>query len=137
MVPGDKPVMLRCFMKSAGTHAIAVGFALMGVLLFVVFDKAQAITPQAQDVTPALQTMLKTPEVTAETAIALGNLKRRGMAVSVVLVMDDDGLERAHARLVAEGIRDLRHCGSEEMLPELCSSSVQRLAPYDFATPGA
>ena len=70
----------------------------------------------------------------AETAIALGNLRRRGMAVAAVLVrMDDDGLERAYGRLVAEGIRDLRHCPSEEALPDLCSHSVNRTAPYGFA----
>jgi len=27
LVPGEKPAMLRCFMKAAGTHAIAVGFS--------------------------------------------------------------------------------------------------------------
>ncbi|MBY0232619.1 MAG: DUF58 domain-containing protein [Gemmataceae bacterium] len=73
-------------------------------------------------------------EVTVEHAIALGNLRRRGMAVAVILVqMDEDGLERAYARLVAEGIRELRHCPSEEALPDLCSNSVNRIAPYDFA----
>jgi hypothetical protein len=77
------------------------------------------------------------PEVSVETAIALGNLRRRGMAVAVVLVMmDDDGLEKAYARLVAEGIRDLRHLTGEEALPELCRSHVNRLAHYDFANLG-
>lgn len=73
------------------------------------------------------------PEVTEATAIALGNLKRRGMAVAVVLVMmDDDGLERAHKRLTAEGIRDLRHCANEQELPELARKAVHRLSPYDL-----
>lgn len=77
------------------------------------------------------------PEVSVETAITLGNLRRRGMAVAVVLVMlDDAGLELAHARLIAEGVRDLRHLTGEEMLPDLCRNTVHRLAPYDFATPG-
>ena len=56
------------------------------------------------------------------------------MAVAVVLVlMDDDGLERAYARLIAEGIRDLRHLTGEETLPDLCRNHVNRLSPYDFA----
>jgi uncharacterized protein (DUF58 family) len=77
------------------------------------------------------------PAVSVETAIALGNLRRRGLAVSVVLVMQDDtGLEQAYARLTAEGIRDLRHLCDEAALPELCRNTVNRLAPYDFATLG-
>jgi uncharacterized protein (DUF58 family) len=77
------------------------------------------------------------PEVSVETAISLGNLRRRGMAVAVVLVtMDDTGLERAYARLVAEGIRDLRHLTGEDVLPDLCRSTVSRFSPYDFASLG-
>ena len=70
-------------------------------------------------------------------AIALGNLRRRGMAVAVVLVvMDDTALERAYARLVPEGIRDLRHLSDEANLPDLCRNHVNRLAAYDFASLG-
>jgi hypothetical protein len=77
------------------------------------------------------------PDVPVETAIALGSLRRRGMAVAVVLVtMDDSGLERAYARLVAEGIRDLRHLTDEASLPELCRNHVQRYSHYDFAQLG-
>ncbi len=77
------------------------------------------------------------PEVSVETAIALGNLRRRGMAVAVVLVvMDDSALERAYARLVPEGIRDLRHLSDEANLPDLCRNHVQRIAAYDFASLG-
>ena len=77
------------------------------------------------------------PTVSVETAICLGNLRRRGMAVAVILVMlDETGLEQAYARLMAEGIRDLRHLSSEAELPELCSNHIHRLAPYDFANLG-
>jgi uncharacterized protein (DUF58 family) len=77
------------------------------------------------------------PEVTVESAIALGNLRRRGMAVAVVLVvMDDDALERAYARLVPEGIRNLRQLTDEANLPDLCRNHVQRIAEYDFASLG-
>jgi uncharacterized protein (DUF58 family) len=75
--------------------------------------------------------------VSVEAAIALGNLRRRGMAVAVVLVcLNEDGLELAHARLITEGIRDLRHLQSEAELPDVCQQQVHRLSHYDFATPG-
>ncbi len=74
------------------------------------------------------------PDVPEETALALGNLRRRGLAVTAVLVIMDEGaLERAYARLVAEGVRDLRHLADEKMLPFLCQNQVERAAPYEFA----
>jgi uncharacterized protein (DUF58 family) len=77
------------------------------------------------------------PDVSVETAVALGTLRRSGLAVSAVLVMmTDEAMEQAYARLVAEGIRDLRHLGSEEELPDVCRSQVARAAPYDFANLG-
>jgi uncharacterized protein (DUF58 family) len=77
------------------------------------------------------------PDVSVEAAIALGNLRRRGMAVTVVLILlDDDPLERAYRRLVAEGIRDLRHLKKEEELPELCRRQVDRSSPYAFIPGG-
>jgi uncharacterized protein (DUF58 family) len=77
------------------------------------------------------------PDVPVESAIALGNLRRRGFAVAVVLMlMDSDGLEKAYARLLAEGIRDLRHLSDEAQLPDICRRQVERSAPYDFATLG-
>jgi uncharacterized protein (DUF58 family) len=75
------------------------------------------------------------PEVTVEAAVTLGSLRRRGLAVSVVLVqLDEDGLERAYGRLLAEGIRDLRHLSDEAELPDLCRNQVQRAMPYEFAS---
>jgi hypothetical protein len=77
------------------------------------------------------------PDVPVESAIALGNLRRQGMAVAAVLVMmDDDALERGYARLVAEGVRDLRHLPDESTLPDLCRQQVHRATPYDFADLG-
>jgi uncharacterized protein (DUF58 family) len=73
------------------------------------------------------------PEVPVETAIALGNLRRSGLAIAVVLILLDDApLERAYGRLVAEGIRDIRHLKSEEELPELCQRQIDRSSPYTF-----
>jgi hypothetical protein len=68
------------------------------------------------------------PDVAVETALALGNLRRRGLAVAAVLIgCEPNQLERAYGRLVAEGIRDVRHLGNEEGLPELCRQ--QALGP--------
>jgi uncharacterized protein (DUF58 family) len=75
------------------------------------------------------------PDVTFETAIALGNLRRRGFAVTVVLIfLDDLGLERCYGRLMAEGIRDVRHLPNEAALPALCRHQVEQTAPYQFVS---
>jgi uncharacterized protein (DUF58 family) len=73
------------------------------------------------------------PDVSVETAISLGNLRRNGLAITVVLILlDDEPLERAYGRLVAEGIRDIRHLKDEVELPELCRRQVDRSSPYTF-----
>jgi uncharacterized protein (DUF58 family) len=74
------------------------------------------------------------PEVAAETALALGNLRRRGLAVTAVLVqLGEDTLDQAYARLLAEGIRDVRHVKDEGELPSLCQHQVERGTPYALA----
>ncbi|HJT78756.1 MAG TPA: DUF58 domain-containing protein [Gemmataceae bacterium] len=61
------------------------------------------------------------PEASVETALALGSLRRHGLAVTAVLIACDVGeLERSYGRLVAEGVRDVRHLRDEAGLPELC-----------------
>jgi uncharacterized repeat protein (TIGR01451 family) len=61
------------------------------------------------------------PDVAVETALTLGNLRRRGFAVTVVLIQCDvHQLERCYGRLLAEGVRDVRHLANEAGLPELC-----------------
>jgi uncharacterized protein (DUF58 family) len=73
------------------------------------------------------------PDVPVETAIALGNLRRSGLAVTAVLILlDTEPLERAYGRLIAEGIRDIRHLKDEAELPELCRRQVDRSSPYTF-----
>jgi uncharacterized protein (DUF58 family) len=65
------------------------------------------------------------PDVAVETALALGNLRRGGYAVTAVLILHDaNRLERGYGRLVAEGIRDVRHLKDEAGLPELCRQQV-------------
>ncbi len=75
------------------------------------------------------------PDVTVATAIALGNLRRRGLGITVVLlIMTDDALEVAYGRLLVEGIRDVRHLGTEAALPELCRKQVGNATPYTLLT---
>jgi uncharacterized protein (DUF58 family) len=70
------------------------------------------------------------PAVPVETAFVLGNLRRSGFAVTVVLVMLGEGeVETAYGRLAAEGIRDVRPLASEQMLSDLCQSEMNR-TPY-------
>ena len=72
-------------------------------------------------------------DVPVETAIALSNLRRLGFAVSVVLVMlDAEKMERIYGRLMAEGLRDIRHVTSEAAIADLCQSSMHRGNPYSM-----
>jgi uncharacterized repeat protein (TIGR01451 family) len=82
-------------------------------------------------------------DVPVETSLALGTLRRQGFAVTAVLVLfDPDRLEKGYGRLLAEGVRDVRHLGNEAGLATLCQQ--QLLGPIgtgwspfaDVATPG-
>jgi uncharacterized protein (DUF58 family) len=73
------------------------------------------------------------PKVPVETALTLGNLRRRGFAVTAVLILlDDEQLEKGYGRLLAEGVKDVRHLADETQLPDLCNRQVYRSAPYRF-----
>src|SRR5262249_42112078 len=76
------------------------------------------------------------PHVPVETALALGNLQRRGFSITAVLLMvgDDHAVAQSHGRLVAEGIRDVRHLNSEAELTWLCQRQVRNASPYEFVT---
>jgi uncharacterized protein (DUF58 family) len=96
-------------------------------------------------------------DVSVEAAAALGTLGRGGFALTAVLVaMDFLSLEKAHGRLLAEGVRDVRHLARAEALPILCQQQVMgrgqfaaapvaeptedgpdwlRQTPYDLASP--
>jgi len=67
------------------------------------------------------------PAASPETAIALGSLKRRGYAVTAILVTyDDDGDAPASmGRLMAEGI-DVRHVESEAGIGSVCAAEIAR-----------
>jgi uncharacterized protein (DUF58 family) len=75
------------------------------------------------------------PAVPTPTALALGNLRRRGFAVSAILLLiDEERLEQAYGRLMAEGIRDIRHLRNEAELPALCGQQLRHAAPYGLVT---
>lgn len=64
--------------------------------------------------------------VPPKSAMALGGLARRGFAVTAVLVcFDDEELEQAYGRLLAEGI-EVRHFRDEAGLAALCRRHVLR-----------
>jgi uncharacterized repeat protein (TIGR01451 family) len=77
------------------------------------------------------------PDVPVETAVALGNLRRQGLAITAVLIgLDIHALEKAHGRLMAEGIRDVRHLAREETLPTLCQQQVMGRGQFDGGVTG-
>jgi uncharacterized repeat protein (TIGR01451 family) len=74
------------------------------------------------------------PSVPLKTAIALGNLRRQGYAVSAILVLIDEAdFPQAHGRLLAEGILDVRHVKSEAELSGVCREQVLGTTPYQVA----
>ena len=65
-------------------------------------------------------------DVPHETAIALGSLKRRGYAVTALLLLaDEDSLAECMGRLLAEGI-DVRRLDNEESIASMCSAQLVR-----------
>jgi len=68
--------------------------------------------------------LLATPSI--ETAVALGELRRKGLAVTAILnLYDDMEFEQASVQLAVEGI-EARHLKSVEALPDLCRQYVLR-----------
>jgi uncharacterized protein (DUF58 family) len=65
------------------------------------------------------------PRVPVETAIALGTLRRQGFAVTVILIgLDESEKLEAHARLLAETVRDIRYVNTEEELAHLGTNAA-------------
>lgn len=64
--------------------------------------------------------------VNIETAVALGELRQKGLAVTAILnLYDDTKFAQASAQLAAEGV-EARHLKSVEMLPTLCQQYMLR-----------
>ncbi len=98
---------------------------------------AQLVTEAAPRIPRDATVVAVLPHVPVETAIALGNLRRRGMAVTAVLVLlDPDMLEAGYGRLIAEGVGDIRHLADEAALPDLARRQVDRSSPYAFIPTG-
>jgi hypothetical protein len=69
--------------------------------------------------------------VPPETAIALGNFRRQGYAVSAVLIALEPGmLEEAMGLLITQGIMDIRVLADEDGIPTLCQRQVLLRTPY-------
>jgi uncharacterized repeat protein (TIGR01451 family) len=86
----------------------------------------QLITETAGRIPRSATVVAVLARVTVEIALALGNLRRRGHAVTAVLVMmGDDGLEKASGRLMAERI-EVRHVRDEASLAFVCQQHVLR-----------
>jgi uncharacterized protein (DUF58 family) len=65
-------------------------------------------------------------EASEDTALTLGNLRRRGFAVTAVpVIFTDDQLGLIHGRLAAEGV-EVRPLKNEAALPDLCQRYVVR-----------
>jgi uncharacterized protein (DUF58 family) len=75
------------------------------------------------------------PAVPTATALALGSLRRQGFAVTAVLLLiEEDHLEHAYGRLLAEGVRDIRHLQTEAEVATLCQQQTRGGAPYQLVT---
>jgi uncharacterized protein (DUF58 family) len=89
-----------------------------GLTLPQLIDEASSRMPRDATVVAVLA------DVPTETALALGNLKRRGYVVTAMLILfDEDGLLKASRRLLAEGI-DVRHVRDEAELAVACQRQV-------------
>jgi hypothetical protein len=75
------------------------------------------------------------PSVPVETSGVLGMLRRQGFAVTAILLgLDENDLLVAHGRLLAEGVRDVRHVNNEEELIGLSRQSPQAgTVPYSVS----
>jgi uncharacterized protein (DUF58 family) len=74
------------------------------------------------------------PAVPVDSAIALGQLRRQGFAISAVLIsIADDDKPVCAGRLMAEGIRDVRFIQSEEELINLGEKTQAGPSTYEFA----
>lgn len=74
------------------------------------------------------------PKVSVETAVALGQLRKQGFAISAVLIsIQDDDMPVAAGRLLAEGVRDVRFIQTEEQLIALGQKTQAGPTLYNFA----
>ena len=74
------------------------------------------------------------PRVPVDTSVALGQLRRQGFAISVILIgLTDEDEPVAHGRLLAEGVRDVRHIRNEDELQAIGERHAGGPAVYNVA----
>ncbi len=74
------------------------------------------------------------PTASVETALALGQLRKQGFAVSAILIAThEEDRPIAAGRLMAEGIRDVRFLDTEEQLMTLGEKTKAGPSTYNFA----
>ena len=89
-------------------------------------DFAQLVTETASRLPGDATVIALLPAATARSAVALGNLRRKGLAVTAILNLYDQGdFEEAAGRLAAEGIEARRLRNPEEIVT-ICREQVLR-----------
>lgn len=74
------------------------------------------------------------PQVSVETSVALGQLRRQGYAISAILVgITDDDKPVFLGRLAAEGIRDVRFIHTEDDLQNIGDAGTAGPSTYNVA----
>jgi hypothetical protein len=87
-------------------------------------DFSQLVTETASRLPRDATVVAILTEVSEETAVALGNLRRRGFAVTALVnVFEDRDYAEAAGKLIAERI-EVRHLRDDAALTEICRSHV-------------
>ena len=74
------------------------------------------------------------PQVSVETSVAIGQLRRQGFAISAILIgISDDDKPVYLGRLAAEGIRDVRFVHNENELLNLGERAAAGPSTYNVA----
>jgi uncharacterized protein (DUF58 family) len=86
----------------------------------------QLVSEAASDLPQSATVIAILTRVTPEAAIALGNLRRRGLAVAAILnIFDDQHFAEASAYLLSEGV-ETRHLKDRAAIPRVCMNCVLR-----------
>lgn len=89
-------------------------------------DFAQLVTETASRLPRDATVLALLPSVPTRTAVALGNLRRRGFAVSAIVnTFHEHDFEQAAGRLMAQGV-EARHLKDREGLVNVCREQVLR-----------
>jgi hypothetical protein len=87
---------------------------------------SQLVLEAASDLPQSATVIAILTRVTPEAAISLGNLRRRGLAVSAILnIFDDQRFAEASAYLLSEGV-ETRHLKDRASIPRVCMNCVLR-----------